>query len=250
MTHFGSTWKGRKVGTFGDIATVSFYPAHHITMGEGGAVLTDKPNLQVLIEVFRDWGRDCWCEPGKDNTCGKRFDWQLGDAALRLRPQVHLLAHRLQPQSYRYAGGAGALADCQAPRFISAAKQNFPTCIGACAAWKTPHSSRGHPRSDPSWFGFPIGVKPDAPFTRDQLIRALESQKIGTRLLFAGNLLRQPAYEGCEYRVTGELPNTDFVMNQVFWIGVFPGLTREMLDFIARTATDFIGTVKSGLVVA
>ena len=244
----GSTYKGHKVGTFGDIATVSFYPAHHITMGEGGAVLTDKPALQVLIDSFRDWGRDCWCEPGVDNTCGKRFDWQLGTLPCGYDHKYTYshVGYNLKATDMQAALGVSQIE--KLPHFIERRKENFaylkkvlkPLEEFLILPVATEHS-------DPSWFGFPIGVKPDAPFTRDQLTRALEAQKIGTRLLFAGNLLRQPAYEGYEYRVVGELANTDFVMNQVFWIGVYPGLTEPMLDFIAETATNFVAHVAEGL---
>jgi CDP-6-deoxy-D-xylo-4-hexulose-3-dehydrase len=246
----GSTYNGRKVGTFGDIATVSFYPAHHITMGEGGAVMTDKPILQVLIDSFRDWGRDCWCEPGMDNTCGKRFDWQLGTLPCGYDHKYTYshVGYNLKATDMQAALGLSQIA--KLPQFVERRKENFAYLKQALKPLEDvlilPEASE---KADPSWFGFPIGVKTDAPFTRDQLTKALETQKIGTRLLFAGNLTRQPAYEGLEYRVVGEFKNTDFVMNQVFWIGVFPGLTKEMLDFIVTTATEFVGTAKSGLVV-
>jgi CDP-6-deoxy-D-xylo-4-hexulose-3-dehydrase len=244
----GSTYKGQKVGTFGDIATVSFYPAHHITMGEGGAVLTDKPALQVLIDSFRDWGRDCWCEPGVDNTCGKRFDWQLGTLPCGYDHKYTYshVGYNLKATDMQAALGVSQIA--KLPEFIARRKANFQylrTALEPLAEYLMLPQAGEH--SDPSWFGFPIGVKTDAPFTRDQLTKALEAQKIGTRLLFAGNLLRQPAYEGYEYRVVGELTNTDFVMNQVFWIGVYPGLSTEMLDFIVKTATEFVATAKLGL---
>jgi CDP-4-dehydro-6-deoxyglucose reductase, E1 len=244
----GSTYKGRKVGTFGDIATVSFYPAHHITMGEGGAVLTDKPALQVLIDSFRDWGRDCWCEPGVDNTCGKRFEWQLGTLPCGYDHKYTYshVGYNLKATDMQAALGVSQIE--KLPHFIERRKQNFAYLKKALKPLEEflllPMATE---HSDPSWFGFPIGVKTDAPFTRDQLTRALEAQKIGTRLLFAGNLLRQPAYEGHAYRVVGELANTDFVMNQVFWIGVYPGLTEEMLDFIAKTAVEFVAQVGEGL---
>jgi CDP-4-dehydro-6-deoxyglucose reductase, E1 len=236
----GSTWKGRRVGTFGDIATISFYPAHHITMGEGGAVLTDKPNLEVLIESFRDWGRDCWCDPGKDNTCGKRFDWQLGTLPCGYDHKYTYshIGYNLKATDMQAALGNSQIE--KLPRFIERRKENFRYLYAALKPMEEflllPQATPG---SDPSWFGFPIGVRKDAPFKREELIRALEAKKIATRLLFAGNLLRQPAYEACEYRVVGDLPNTDFVMNNVFWIGVYPGLTRPMLDFVAGTITDF-----------
>jgi CDP-6-deoxy-D-xylo-4-hexulose-3-dehydrase len=246
----GSTWKGQKVGTFGDIATVSFYPAHHITMGEGGAVLTDKPQLQVLIDSFRDWGRDCWCEPGMDNTCGKRFDWQLGTLPCGYDHKYTYshVGYNLKATDMQAALGVSQID--KLPEFIAKRKSNFAYMKHALKPLEgfliLPEAT---PHSDPSWFGFPIGVKKDAPFTRDQFTAALEAQKIGTRLLFAGNLTRQPAYEGWEYRVSGDLTNTDYVMSNVFWIGVFPGLTEEMLDFIAKTAMEFVATVKSGLAV-
>src|ERR1017187_8160571 len=246
----GSTWKGRRVGTFGDVSTLSFYPAHHITMGEGGAVMTDKPILQVLIDSFRDWGRDCWCEPGKDNTCGKRFEWQLGTLPCGYDHKYTYshIGYNLKATDMQAALGLSQIE--KLPDFIARHKENFRYLHAALKPLEEflmlPQATE---HADPSWFGFPIGVKTDAPFTRDQITHALEAQKIGTRLLFTVNLLRQPAYVGWEHRVVGELPNTDFVMNQVFWIGVFPGLTKEMLDFIVKTATDFVGTVKRGLVV-
>jgi CDP-6-deoxy-D-xylo-4-hexulose-3-dehydrase len=237
----GSTYKGRNVGTFGDIATVSFYPAHHITTGEGGAVLTDKPNLQTLIESFRDWGRDCWCEPGRDNTCGKRFEWQLGSLPCGY-DHKYIYSHigyNLKATDMQAALGSSQLT--RLPGFIARRKENFQYLRKALGAAEDclilPEAT---PNSDPSWFGFPIGVREDAPFRRDDLIHVLEGNKIGTRRLFGGNLLRQPAYQGCEYRVIGNLPNTDFVMNNVFWIGVYPGLTRPMLDFVAASIKDFV----------
>jgi len=244
----GSTYKGQQVGTFGDISTVSFYPAHHITMGEGGAVLTDKPMLQVLIDSFRDWGRDCWCEPGMENTCGKRFDWQLGTLPCGYDHKYTYshVGYNLKVTDMQAALGVSQIA--KLPEFIERRKANFKYLHAALKPLERylilPEATAG---SDPSWFGFPIGVKEDAPFKRDQMTHALEAQMIGTRLLFAGNLTRQPAYEGWEYRVVGELKNTDFVMNQVFWIGVFPGLTTEMLDFMAKTAIEFVESANVGL---
>jgi len=246
----GSTYKGQKVGTFGDIATVSFYPAHHITMGEGGAVLTDKPALQVIIDSFRDWGRDCWCEPGVDNTCGKRFEWQLGTLPCGYDHKYTYshIGYNLKATDMQAALGVSQIA--KLPEFIARRKENFNYLKAALKPLEDvlmlPEAGKD---SDPSWFGFPIGVRPGAGFTRDQMTRALEAQKIGTRLVFAGNLLRQPAYEGIECRVIGDMVNTDFVMNNAFWVGVFPGLTREMLDFVAKTMVDFVGAVKGGLVV-
>ena len=242
----GSTWKGRKVGTFGDIATISFYPAHHITMGEGGAVLTDKPNLQVIIESFRDWGRDCWCDPGKDNTCGKRFEWQLGTLPCGYDHKYTYshIGYNLKATDMQAALGASQIA--RLPAFIERRKENFGYLHAALEPYQDclllPEATPG---SDPSWFGFPIGVREDAPFRRDELTRALEAKRIGTRLLFGGNLLRQPAYQECDYRAIGDLRNTDYVMNHVFWIGVYPGLTQPMLDFVAGTIGEFVEAARA-----
>ena len=237
----GATYDGRLVGTFGDYATTSFYPAHHITMGEGGCVLTNKPLLKVLAESFRDWGRDCYCEPGKDNTCGKRFDWQLGELP-------HGYDHKY---TYSHIGYNLKLTDMQAavgvsqlkklPGFIDARRRNFQTLKDGLAdiqdALILPEAT---PNSDPSWFGFPIAVREDAGFTRDALIRHLEASKIAPRLVFAGNLLRQPAYAGIKHRVVGDLTNADFVMNQALWIGVYPGLGEDMLSYMIDTIRGFV----------
>jgi CDP-6-deoxy-D-xylo-4-hexulose-3-dehydrase len=231
----GSTWYGKKVGTFGDLATTSFYPAHHITMGEGGSVLTGQPLLRTLVESFRDWGRDCWCAPGKDNTCGKRFDWQLGGLP-------HGYDHKY---TYSHIGYNLKLTDMQAAvgvaqlqkldGFIATRRRNARALHEGLSELQEffvlPEAA---PRADPSWFGFPIGVRQGAPFTRNEVTRHLEERKIATRLLFGGNLTRQPAYQGCAHRVVGDLANSDFVMNQVFWIGVYPGITEPMLDYIVE----------------
>jgi CDP-6-deoxy-D-xylo-4-hexulose-3-dehydrase len=244
----GSTYKGQKVGTFGDIATVSFYPAHHITMGEGGAVMTNKPALQLLIESFRDWGRDCWCEPGKDNTCGKRFEWQLGTLPCGYDHKYTYshVGYNLKATDMQAALGLSQIA--KLPYFIERRKENFAYLKKLLQPMEEhlmlPVAGED---SDPSWFGFPIGVKDDAPFSRNQLTQHLELNKIGTRLLFAGNLLRQPAYEGYEYRVVGDLKNTDYVMNQVFWVGVYPGLTTEMLDCVAKVMVEFVASATERL---
>jgi CDP-6-deoxy-D-xylo-4-hexulose-3-dehydrase len=219
-------------------------------MGEGGAVLTDKPALKVLIESFRDWGRDCWCEPGVDNTCGKRFDWQLGSLPCGYDHKYTYshVGYNLKATDMQAALGVSQIE--RLPEFISRRKENFAYLRAALASvsefLQLPVAGE---HADPSWFGFPIGVKPGAPFTRDQLTHELEAKKIGTRLLFAGNLLRQPAYEGLAYRVVGGMPNTDYVMNNVFWIGVYPGLTNEMLDFVAETIVAFVTKAQSGLLV-
>jgi CDP-6-deoxy-D-xylo-4-hexulose-3-dehydrase len=242
----GSTYRGRKVGSFGDIATLSFYPAHHITTGEGGAVLTNKPALQTLIESFRDWGRDCWCEPGKDNTCGKRFDWQLGclPCGYDHKYTYSHIGYNLKATDMQAALGASQVT--KLPDFIARRKHNFRYLETALAGVEEfsilPKATL---QSEPAWFGFPIAVRADAPFRRDELIRSLEAKKIATRLLFGGNLVRQPAYQDCHYRVQGALRNTDFVMENVFWVGVYPGLTPAMLDFVASSIADFVGAAKS-----
>ena len=242
----GSTWNGRHVGTFGDIATLSFYPAHHITLGEGGAVLTDKPALQLIIESFRDWGRDCWCDPGKDNTCGKRFEWQLGSLPCGYDHKYTYshIGYNLKATDMQAALGVSQIT--KLPEFVERRKANFRHLFKALQPLQDvlvlPEATPG---ADPSWFGFPIGVRETASFKRQDLVVALEAKKIGTRLLFAGNLLRQPAYEGCEYRMIGELKNTDFAMNNVFWIGVYPGLTAEMLDYVAETIREFVDLAAS-----
>lgn len=236
----GSTYRGQKVGTFGDLATLSFYPAHHITMGEGGAVLTNTPLLQTLVESFRDWGRDCWCEPGVDNTCGKRFDWELGTLPCGYDHKYTYshIGYNLKATDMQAALGLSQLDHLD--QFIASRRDNFRYLREAIEPLEDvlmlPIATEG---ADPSWFGFPLGVRADAPFTRDQLVRALEAEKIGTRLMFAGNLLRQPAYQEIEFRQIGDLPNTDFVMRNVLWLGVFPGLTRPMLDHIAGTISRF-----------
>jgi CDP-6-deoxy-D-xylo-4-hexulose-3-dehydrase len=232
----GSEYKGRNVGTIGDIATVSFYPAHHITMGEGGCVLTDKPQLDRLVESFRDWGRDCWCAPGKDNTCGKRFDWQLGTLPCGYDHKYTYshIGYNLKVTDMQAAVGVSQLEKLDT--YISARKRNFAVLksglISLQDVFLLPETTPG---SDPSWFGFPLAVKPESGLTRDKVTRYLESRKIGTRLLFGGNLIRQPAYKEVEYRVVGDLKNTDYVMNNVFWIGVYPGLNDGMLEHMLNS---------------
>jgi CDP-4-dehydro-6-deoxyglucose reductase, E1 len=232
----GATFNGQKVGTFGDLATTSFYPAHHITMGEGGCVLMEKPLLKTLAESFRDWGRDCWCEPGKDNTCGKRFDWQLGDLPCGYDHKYTYshIGYNLKLTDMQAAVGVAQLA--KLPGFIADRKRNFALLReylqGMEDSLILPEPT---PNSDPSWFGFPIAVRPEAPFTRNQLVRHLDERKIGTRLLFGGNLVRQPAYRDLPFRVVGDLKNTDFIMNQVFWVGVYPGLDEARIEYLAKT---------------
>ncbi len=237
----GSTYKGKSVGTFGDIATCSFYPAHHMTMGEGGAVLIDKPAIKKVAESFRDWGRDCWCEPGKDNTCGKRYDWQLGDLPCGY-DHKYIYSHigyNLKVTDMQAAVGVSQLK--KLPGFIEARKQNFNALYEGLKPleefFMLPQATPG---ANPSWFGFPIAVRPGAPFERQQLIRHFEDKKIGSRLLFAGNLLRQPAYKDIPHRVIGDLKHTDFAMNNVFWIGLYPGLTKPMRDYVIETIASFV----------
>ena len=232
----GATYGGRKVGTFGQIATVSFYPAHHITMGEGGAVLTDKPKLKTLIESFRDWGRDCWCEPGKDNTCGKRFEWQLGDLphGYDHKYTYSHIGYNLKATDMQAAVGLAQMQKVDG--FIQKRRENFAYLHAGLADVQEyfilPEPT---PNSEPSWFGFPIAVRPSAPFTRNQAVQFLENRKIATRLLFGGNLVRQPAYKNTPHRIAVPLVNADFVTNNVFWVGVYPGLTTPMLDYITET---------------
>jgi CDP-6-deoxy-D-xylo-4-hexulose-3-dehydrase len=236
----GATYDGKPVGTFGDLATCSFYPAHHITMGEGGAVLTSKPGLKTLAESFRDWGRACWCAPGKDNTCGKRFDWQLGELPCGY-DHKYIYSHigyNLKATDMQAAVGVAQLAKLD--EFIARRRANFAQLYeGLRDLEDVLVLPRATPGSEPSWFGLPLAVRRGAPFTRDQLIRHLEAKRIGTRLLFAGNLTRQPAYRGVHYRTVGDLKNTDFVTDQVFWIGVYPGLMPAMLDFVLDTLHAF-----------
>jgi CDP-6-deoxy-D-xylo-4-hexulose-3-dehydrase len=239
----GAMYNGLPVGKFGDIATVSFYPAHHITMGEGGAVLTDQPKLKKIIESFRDWGRDCWCETGKDNTCGKRFDWQLGDlpAGYDHKFTYSHIGYNLKATDMQAAVGVSQLK--KLPSFIARRLENFDQLTERLSSLQDffvlPQST---PNSTPSWFGFLLYVRPSAPFTRDEVVRWLNNHKIGTRLLFGGNLIRQPAYRGQKYRVVGDLRRSDEVMHQVFWIGVFPGLTAGMLDYVSDTLTQLCET--------
>jgi CDP-6-deoxy-D-xylo-4-hexulose-3-dehydrase len=232
----GATYKGQKVGTFGDMATVSFYPAHHITMGEGGCVLAEKPLLKTIVESFRDWGRDCWCEPGKENTCGKRFNWQLGQLPCGYDHKYTYshIGYNLKMTDMQAAVGVSQLK--KLPGFIETRRRNFQLLYEGLKDLEEffilPEAT---PHSEPSWFGFPLAVRHDAPFTRNQAIAFLDQRKIATRLLFAGNLLRQPAYQDIKHRVVGSLQNTDFIMNQVFWVGVFPGINREMIHYMLET---------------
>ena len=238
----GSTYKGQMVGTFGDIGTLSFYPAHHITMGEGGAVFTNNHELKQIAESFRDWGRDCYCAPGKDNTCGKRFSWQLGDLPFGYDHKYSYshLGYNLKITDMQ---AACALAQLEkAPKFIQSRKNNFKFLeqrLKSCEEFiQLPVATDG---SDPSWFGFPITLKKNSPVSRVDLTSYLDQKKIGTRLLFAGNLTRQPYMRDVKYRVIGDLINTNNVMNNTFWIGVQPALTEDMLEYVASQIENFLG---------
>lgn len=230
----GSAYDGRLTGTFGDLSTFSFYPAHHITMGEGGCVVVQRGSLSKLVKSFRDWGRDCWCEPGQQNTCGKRFEWQLGELPCGY-DHKYIFSHigyNLKITDMQAAVGVAQLK--KLPAFIQARRRNFAMLYEALLPLEEffvlPTAT---PRSDPSWFGFPLSVRAGAPFTRQQLIAHLDSRNIATRTLFAGNLTRQPAYQDSHFRIPGELSQTDQVMERSFWLGVYPGITEPMISFVA-----------------
>ena len=239
----GSVYQGKKTGTFGHLSTVSFYPAHHMTMGEGGAVLTNDTRLKKIVESFRDWGRDCWCAPGVDDTCGKRYGWQLGDLPFGYDHKYTYshVGYNLKMTDMQAAVGVAQLDKLDG--FIQRRQENYHFLTENLAdlddVLELPKPT---PNSEPSWFGYPIYVKESAPFSRNDLVRHLEEKRIGTRLLFGGNLLRQPLYQGLNYRVVGDLSNSDRIMENVFWIGVFPGLTKEMLKYVTDTLRSFART--------
>jgi len=247
----GSLYRGQKTGTFGDLATLSFYPPHHMTTGEGGAVLCKTPQMTTVIESIRDWGRDCWCPSGKDNTCGKRFNWQLGDLpeGYDHKYTYSHLGYNLKMTDLQASVGLAQLDRLEG--FGSARRSNwqfFRQQLEELSEFlELPEPTLG---ADPSWFGFLALVRRDAPFTRDQLVRALEAEKVQTRMLFAGNLVRQPALatlrEQCRvegraapFRVVGTLSNTDAIMQRGFWVGVYPGLTHEMRSFVVDVIRQF-----------
>jgi CDP-6-deoxy-D-xylo-4-hexulose-3-dehydrase len=238
----GSTYRGQMVGTFGDIGTLSFYPAHHITMGEGGAVFTNNDELKTIAESFRDWGRDCYCPPGMDNTCGKRFcqkQGKLPDGYDHKYTYSHL-GYNLKITDMQAACGLAQLDKAQ--QFIRTRKDNFSFLkerLKSCEEFV--HLPIATEHSDPSWFGFPITLKENSPVTRLDLLTYLDQNKIGTRLLFAGNLTCQPYMQGAHYRISGDLNNTDNVMNNTFWIGVQPSLSKEMLNFAAEKIEQYLG---------
>lgn len=230
----GSTYNGQKVGTFGDVGTLSFYPAHHITMGEGGAVFTNNDELKAIAESFRDWGRDCYCLPGKDNTCNKRFDWQLGDLphGYDHKYTYSHIGYNLKISDMQAACGLAQLK--KAESFVEARKSNFAFLKAELAGLEDrimlPEAT---PNSDPSWFGFPITITRKSPISRFELIQKLDEVRIGTRLLFAGNLVRQPSMADQTYRVAAGLDVTDQVMHDTFWVGIHPALSEEMLSYVA-----------------
>lgn len=238
----GSLYQGQMVGTFGDIATLSFYPAHHITMGEGGAVFTNNPELARIAESYRDWGRDCYCKPGADNTCGKRFCWKMGELPEGY-DHKYIYSHsgyNLKITDFQAACGLAQLDRLDS--FIEIRRKNFDYLYSSLAECVSQlHLPVATPASNPSWFGFPMTVKSDADFRRLDLLSYLEEKKIGTRLLFAGNLIRQPYMKNQIYRVSGTLVNTDRAMNNTFWIGLYPGLSEGQLMYASDQIKTFLG---------
>ena len=238
----GSEYNGQRVGSFGDVGTLSFYPAHHITMGEGGAVFTNNGQLKKIIESFRDWGRDCYCQPGCDNTCGKRFSWQLGDlpSGYDHKYTYSHLGYNLKITDMQAACGLAQLD--QVDEFVQTRKDNFSYLTEKLQNLTDylilPEATEN---STPSWFGFPITIKQNAGTSRLMLLKYLDQYNIGTRLLFAGNLTKQPYFEGRKYRIVGNLVNTDIIMNQSFWLGVYPGLCNEQLDYIVDRLETYFG---------
>jgi CDP-6-deoxy-D-xylo-4-hexulose-3-dehydrase len=236
----GSTYRDQRTGSFGDVASLSFYPAHHITTGEGGAVLIKSPLVRRQAESFRDWGRDCYCETGHDNTCHKRFGWTLGD----LPPgydHKYIYGHigyNLKATDMQAALGLSQLGKID--DFVAARRRNFTYLkkhLKGVDGLILPKATR---HADPSWFGFPITLDPNHPVDREELLRFLDARNIGTRLMFAGNILKQPAYRGVAFRVVGDLHNTDIIMKRTFWIGVYPGLTTQMLDYVIESISAFV----------
>jgi CDP-6-deoxy-D-xylo-4-hexulose-3-dehydrase len=237
----GATYNGKLVGTYGDVGTVSFYPAHHITMGEGGAVFTSDPAVRRAMESVRDWGRDCWCEPGMDNTCKRRFDWQLGDLPYGYDHKYTYshLGYNLKITDMQAAVGLAQMDHLE--RFIQARRDNFNYLKAALKPYEEflilPEATA---KSDPSWFGFLLTLRDGAPFARDDLVKHLNANKVATRLLFGGNLIRQPYMKDRPYRVVGDLTNADIIVDRTFWIGVYPGLGQDHLDYMVDQIGGFI----------
>lgn len=237
----GSTYRAKKVGTFGHIGTLSCYTAHHITMGEGGAVFTADPELKGILQSLRDWGRDCYCKTGKDNTCGKRFGWQLGELPMGYDHKYIYseLGYNLKITDMQAAVGCAQLDRLEA--FIDARKKNFAKLRESLEPYEEflilPQATR---ESDPAWFGFPLTVRPQAPFGREHLVRHLNAKRVATRPLFAGNILRQPYFAGRKYRVSGALQTTDLVMANTFWVGVYPGVSEDMIAYVATCIGEFV----------
>jgi CDP-6-deoxy-D-xylo-4-hexulose-3-dehydrase len=236
----GSRYRDKLTGTFGHLSTVSFYPAHHITMGEGGCVVTDSLQLASLVESFRDWGRDCWCQPGEDDRCHKRFAWDLGSlpSGYDHKYIFSQVGYNLKSTDLQAALGSSQLGKID--EFGEVRRKNWQrlrTELNGLPGLRLPEPT---PDSDPSWFGFVMTVEPDAPFTRQDMQMHLEQRQIRTRPLFSGNLTRHPAYESVEYRVVGELTNSDAITSSTFWIGVYPGITEEMIDYVVATLREFV----------
>jgi len=237
----GATYDGKPVGSFGDLSTASFYPAHHVTMGEGGCVQAKTASMRKIVESLRDWGRDCWCPTGHDDTCGRRFDWQLGGLPYGYDHKYTYshIGYNLKLTDMQAAVGVAQLK--KLPEFIAARRKNFNRLYEGVKKYEEffilPQTT---PKSEPSWFGFLLTVRPGAPFTRFEIVQHLESRRVATRQLFGGNLLAQPAYQNIEHRISGDLTNTEIVSTNTFWIGVFPGLTNEMIDFMIATIHEFM----------
>ena len=236
----GSTYRGQRTGSFGDTATLSFYPAHHITTGEGGAVFVKSPLVKKQVESFRDWGRDCYCETGKDNTCAKRFGWKLGDLpeGYDHKYTYSHIGYNLKATDMQAALGLTQLAKVEL--FIQKRKENYEYLRQHLSKIEGLSIAQATPNSDPSWFGCPVTLDPNHHVNREDLLRFLDARKIGTRLLFAGNITKQPAYKDIEFRVVGDLTNTDIVMTRSFWVGVYPGLTKQMLDYVIESISDYM----------
>jgi len=241
----GSKYNEKYTGTFGHIATFSFYPAHHITMGEGGALVTNDTQLEKLIKSFRDWGRDCWCEPGHDNTCSKRFSWQLGSLPYGY-DHKYIYSHigyNLKITDMQAAIGVEQLK--KLPSFIEARKENFRLLYESLKRYEKYFIlPEVEPKADSSWFGFLLTIRKGAGFTRDEIVKYLENNKIATRMLFAGNIIRHPSFKNVEYRIYGDLVNTDFIINNTFWIGVYPGFTEKIINYILEKIDEFFKEIK------